>query len=96
MIRKIEAMQKVFGKSEGKKCRDCCHLVRHEFSRVYYKCEVYGESRSEASDWRKKWNAYGMFNAPHKGRPLIEYVETMVKECEEEKPLEGQLNLLDY
>lgn len=39
-------------------CGQCGHL-RDEYR--YFKCEVYGASASEATDWRKKWDACGAF-----------------------------------
>src|SRR5215831_17053516 len=42
-------------------CGDCCWLVKHSYTRNYYKCQMYGDSSSEATDWRKKWKACSKF-----------------------------------
>lgn len=57
--RKIEAMYSMFGVFAGKTCKDCPHLIEHSRGRVYYKCRIYGDSASEATDWRLKWTACG-------------------------------------
>jgi hypothetical protein len=44
-------------------CRGCVHLVRVGH-RGWMKCEIYGITGSEASDWRAKWPACGLFTAP--------------------------------
>lgn len=49
IIKKIEAMYHYFGHGEGK-CGDCSNLCTYTASRTWYKCKVYGESNSEATD----------------------------------------------
>jgi len=45
---------------DGVTCGDCVHLVRRRGgTRSYLKCERYGITRSDASDWRKRWPACG-------------------------------------
>jgi hypothetical protein len=68
--RRVLSMQQRHGRgAEGVTCRDCVHLV-HVGHRGYLKCELYGISQSEASDWRAKWPACGAFTAP----PAVEGV----------------------
>ena len=63
MIRKIEAMHRIYGTGCGK-CKDCPHIVRKVLDRTYYKCLVYGDSNSEATDWRLKYPACGLIDKP--------------------------------
>ena len=57
-IIKIDKMHELFGKSEQDQCKDCMHLIRNG----YNKCEIYGVTRSEATDWKQKQTACGLFN----------------------------------
>jgi hypothetical protein len=62
--RGLAAMHLNHGRALGKRCGDCVHLVRvhgdHQI--VPFKCTEYRISNSAASDWRKKWDACGLFN----------------------------------
>lgn len=62
--RKILAMLIHFGElKNGKTCEQCCHLKKYGWrGKNYYKCEVYGISNSEATDWRLYYPACGAFN----------------------------------
>lgn len=64
-LRKIDAMHSLFGKSPGKRCKDCPHLFRRTYDRSYYKCEVYGDSCSFATDWAQSWEACGLIDGDH-------------------------------
>lgn len=58
--KKIRAMHARFGRSDGI-CGDCPHFVRYRYhDRILLKCEAYGLTHSEATDWRVKWSACGM------------------------------------
>ena len=59
---KIEVMYRLFGKTEGKICRDCCHMVTNSRQRNFNKCECYGLSCSEATDFPMRQTACGLFN----------------------------------
>lgn len=74
-IRKIEAMYHYFGCGTGH-CADCEHLIRKVYDRTYYKCEVYGDSNSEATDWRKSWPACGLIGRtyPEDYRRVVEMI----------------------
>lgn len=86
MLRKIDAMHQRFGKLDGKQCRDCSHLVRYRYNcRTIQKCRVYGDTCSEASDWRQKWTACGQFNKEYAGRCVM---ETLSRCKEHETPVE--------
>ena len=79
MARKIEAMYKLFGRYTGKQskqCKDCCNFIRKEYNRTYFKCLVYGDTDSEATDWRASYEACGMFNnRSYTGNKIIELVK---------------------
>ena len=74
--RKIEAMYRLYGVHFGKRCADCPHLLMHVWNKRYYKCEIYGNSHSEATDWRLKWQACGMIEreAVSTARPIMEVI----------------------
>lgn len=95
--RRIAAMHKRFGTNYGLYCKDCCHLIGGMWhDRRYYKCEIYGMSHSEASDWRRSWMACGMYNVPQDmGRwvPLMKQINHGPKI---EPPLEGQMRLEEF
>lgn len=57
--RKIEAMHRFYGTDPNRGiCGDCQHLRRCEAgNHVVYKCVLYGDTASEATDWRVKWQA---------------------------------------
>lgn len=48
---------------EGRTCKDCVRLRANVTGsrRTYYKCGFYGVSSSEATDWRLRWPACGIF-----------------------------------
>jgi hypothetical protein len=52
-----------YGKLEGEKCKNCAHLVRKSFSKVYYKCELRNnvDKCSPKSDHKVNWTACGKF-----------------------------------
>ena len=64
-VRKQHAMYHLFGTCEGKRCKDCPHLIRSVWDKTYYKCECYGESHSDATDWAKGWDACGLIEGDH-------------------------------
>jgi len=63
-LRKSEFMWYMHGKREDKKCGECGHLITEGSEKgptVYFKCDLYGTSSSEATDWRKKYIACGLW-----------------------------------
>ena len=70
MAKKIERMHEIFGREWGKKCKDCRHLSGGV--NQYKKCEVYGNSASEATDWAQSYEACGLWNKDYEGDvPII-------------------------
>lgn len=97
--RKIEAMYSMFGVFSGKTCKDCPHLVEHRYrGKGYYKCRVYGDSASEATDWRLKWTACGAFDKMADGNasPIykrLQYVRIDTPENLSIPVCEGQITM---
>jgi hypothetical protein len=92
--RKILAMYLHFGKLvTDKTCKNCCHLKKFCWrGKNYYKCQVYGISNSEATDWRLWYPACGAFNAVAlKKRDLYKDLWHSSKENKDEEPLSGQI-----
>jgi len=88
-IKKIEAMHKMYGIVSDKRCGECCNLVERQYGNKYFKCSVYGMSRSTSTDWAKKNIACGMFNVevkPDNHRALSIKVE-------DSTPMENQIGL---
>lgn len=62
--RVIGKMHAAYGHGEpGATCGACAHLVVKQFAGRYFKCALYGNTASAASDWRKSWPACGRFSA---------------------------------
>ena len=52
--RKYRTMQQMYGIKEGVTCKTCKHAVRHCQSKTWYKCALWVQSHSEATDIRLK------------------------------------------
>ena len=94
--KKIDAMHRLFGKSPGFTCRECKNLLHIQAnSKLVSKCAIYGDTRSEASDWVQKWCACGKLNEDYRGQPVIKITETWRKRKEKQpdEPLPGQMTL---
>lgn len=94
--KKIELMHEIFGSGHpSDKCKTCRNLKHHFYhGRSYYKCSVYGETDSEASDWRLKYPSCGMYNMSYDGYPIIK----IKKHSGTKKPeiqCEGQVSIFD-
>lgn len=93
--RKIDAMHAEYGYGGGT-CKDCIHLQRmtQRSGKVYYKCELYGDSASEATDWRVGYLACGMINKPLPAlyTPMIDVLKRAPRKLAVEE-LDGQMRL---
>lgn len=93
--RRIHAMHKRFGIDWKNTCKDCRHLISGEWhDRRYHKCELYGMSHSEATDWRLSWMACGAFDLDtdiDKWFPVLEELKHAVKPPD--PPLPGQIDI---
>ena len=61
--RKFKTMQEVFGLTEGKRCKECKHIITRRYSKNYYKCALWRVSASAASDIRVNAVACGKFES---------------------------------
>jgi len=86
-------MHRLYGKTDGKQCKDCDHLICQIANKRWYKCSVYGETNSEASDWRLYYTACGLYNKETSHRDVIRLVISDRKTENETFPLDGQINL---
>ena len=93
-VRKINLMYSIFGQAVGHKCADCQHFQRiNHHGKIYRKCEVYGITQSDATDWKQSNTACGLFpNKPYEGREIVRRVGT-IKEPEEDIPGQITFNL---
>jgi hypothetical protein len=92
-MRKIEAMHHYYGHGVGF-CKDCPHFSEKIYSRTYFKCLVYGDSASEATDWRKSYVACGLIDKPFPDDER-RVVERIVARKQEDQPLPGQMTIDD-
>lgn len=93
MKRKFDLMYEMFGKSEGK-CKDCSHYTSYHYhDRSYRKCEVYGVTCSEASDWKASADACGLFNKETEHENVIRRV-TGGKQRQDIQ-IDGQMSLFN-
>ena len=92
--RKIQAMHKRFGTCGVLQCRDCSHLISGEYhDKRYHKCELYGLSHSEATDWRLSYQACGMYNVPQDMAWFTPLFEQIKHDPKIFQPLDGQIRL---
>lgn len=92
--RKITAMHNHYGVVNEKNCGQCPWLYRScGYGKSWYKCAAYGNSNSEATDWRKKWTACGLIDGDINGlAPMLEILKHESRK-EPEKPLKGQIDM---
>lgn len=89
--RKIDAMHERFGILPDKRCEDCSNLIQGDYhDRHLRKCTVYGATHSEATDWRKKYIACGMFCKDYNGRKIIDLLKSAPRKVDEMQPIDGQ------
>ena len=92
--RRIAAMHKRFGTNYGMYCKGCSHLICVDYhDRRYYKCEIYGHSCSESSDWRRSWMACGMYNVPQDMDRWVPLMKQINHGPKLEPPLDGQMTM---
>lgn len=94
-MRKHEAMYQVYGKDNIHICKECCNFRMHEMrSKRVSKCDAYGVTCSEATDWNGRKTACGLFNTPFDDNqyPLIKVLKHSSKP--NEMQCEGQLSII--
>lgn len=96
-MRKHDLMYKLYGMDGGHLCKECCNfLFIQPTQRRHSKCEVYGVSCCESTDWNGKKTACGRFNIP-----LAEGEWTVVEERKHrsrkqpELQCEGQISIFE-
>ena len=96
--RKIFAMHKLFGTCGVFRCKDCSHLISGEWhDKRYHKCELYGLSHGEATDWRLSYQACGMFGIEQDMEHWVPILEQLKHEPKPvEPPIDGQMEIGDY
>lgn len=83
-------MHRFFGIGDGY-CKGCIHLTDQPGS--YKKCEIYGHTASEATDWAQKWPACGLKDKPYNGdRAIIEVISHEKKKASDSQ-IDGQMTL---
>lgn len=93
-MNKINAMYKVFGTDYRHTCYECNYCQKHQKgSRSIYKCKIYGNTDSSASDWKASNIACKCFNKDYSGAPIIELVKHQPRE---DQTIEGQITIEEY
>ena len=93
-MKKIAFMHSLFGREQGI-CGECEHLeVCSGHQKVYFKCSIYGDSNSSATDWRREWQCCGMKNQKPKTLEPLYRQATQEKKPEEQVP--GQMSIMDF
>ena len=93
--RKIELMHEMFGKNEKYCCAECDHFRKINYhDKTYRKCEVYGLTRSEATDWKASYVACGL--APYHTYMGKNIVEMVTPHKDSHEPMSGQMSLEDF
>ena len=89
----ISKMHEIHGRSDSR-CGDCCNLETYRYrGRTYRKCIAYGVSHSDATDWRLKYMACGLFGKPFEGTEFRAVKE--VADNRTNKIIDGQICLGD-
>lgn len=90
--KKIDAMHARFGTADGT-CGECEHFIEGRYhDRILFKCEAYGMTHSEATDWRKKWSCCGLKNLPLPDGNGVFYAVRGQREYTEEQ-IPGQITM---
>lgn len=93
-MKKITLMHEIFGKGAGV-CGECNNLEEcYGHQKKYFKCRIYGDSNSAATDWSKSWNACGIKNQEPRGAYPIFKQKGDYKKPQEQVP--GQMVLTDF
>ena len=70
---KIGFMHDYYGEDRGHACWQCCHFERWQAgNKTVRKCNVYGISRSVATDWNASFTACGAFDKDVKEKNMYQ------------------------
>lgn len=60
---KENPMVKMYGELKGERCKNCAYLIRKQYAKDYFKCQLRGnvEKCSTKSDHRANWPACKKF-----------------------------------
>lgn len=91
IMRKISAMYEWSGGTDYRhtcyECNNCSKIKKG--SRSVFKCRVYGNTDSDASDWKASYIACRHFDKPVPAVPVIR----ITKREQDAQEIEGQLNI---
>ncbi len=89
----IEELQQTVDHYKG--CSDDWYKEACDYhDMILRKCTVYGATHSEASDWRKKYVACGMYDKEWNGVEIIRTIRHSGMPKLPEQPIDGQMDLL--
>lgn len=97
MLRKINAMYKLYGCVSWRTCKDCPYLIGYDYhGRHYYKCKAYGNTASEATDWRLYYHACGLIvmGMPTDHIPVLYRLKHGAR-GNDNQPIPGQITMFD-
>ena len=97
MLRKIDAMHSLFGIVGDATCKICPHIRGNwAGNRHVYKCEAYGDTASEATDWRLWYPACNLIfvNLKKDYVPVIERIKHGARGSHGE-PIPGQMTMFE-
>ena len=95
-VNKIDLMHRIYGRRAEENCDSCSHMARYRYhDKYYYKCEIYGVTNSEASDWRCKYVACGLYNAETTVHDVIRFVTPERRKEILNEPLHGQIGFFE-
>jgi len=87
--------QRSGGTTPFKTCGECSNFCEfHNRNKKYFKCEIYGVTASEATDWRKSWVACKYFNSDPPEIPLVKTRRGGRRKKNEN--VTGQLSLIEF
>lgn len=98
MKNQLETMHRLYGKDHAHKCGQCSNFVRGRYhDRMLQKCERFGLSHSETSDWAQRWPACGMFNVPmpDDDKPVKDWAKRAQHRIVADEPADGQIRMED-
>jgi hypothetical protein len=60
--KKLNPLIRSFGEGpKGQRCKNCKHLYGKQYSKIYYKCELRGDTNGTKTDHKINWPACGKF-----------------------------------
>lgn len=70
-LKLLAKLHAAYGKGPaGAQCKTCVHLRRYRQSKGWMKCAKALDTSSEATDWRAKWAACGLYEKGPKAKEV--------------------------